>query len=88
MIDAQKFLKDDLPPLDLAACLKTIGCAKKARRDADGALPFLLDSLSIFPCSGRLLVGHVQDDLARVQDHFNCNNSAFFFIEMANSIFN
>lgn len=83
MIEAQKFLKDDLPPLDLASYLYIIGCAKKELGDAEGAISFLLESLSTFPSSEPLLIGHVQDELARVQYHLKFYNSALFFVEMA-----
>jgi len=87
VIQAQKLLNEDLPPLDSASCLYTIGCAKKELGDAEGALPFLLESLSTFPTSEPLLIGHVQDELARIQVHLKCYNSALFFIEMAISNF-
>jgi len=87
MIEAEKFLKEDLSPLDLASCLYTIGCAKKELGDAEGAISFLLESLSTFPSSEPLLIGHVQDELARVQFHLKFYNSALFFVEMAISNF-
>ena len=87
IIEAQKLLEDDLAPLDLAACLYTIGCAKKELGGAEKALPFLLESLSTFPETESLLIGHVQDELARVQFDLKLYNSALFFIEMAISNF-
>ena len=83
MVQAQKLLNEDLPPLDSASCLYAIGCAKKELGDAADALPFLLESLSTFPTSEPLLIGHVQDELARVQFHLKFYNSALFFVEMA-----
>ena len=85
--EAQKLLKDDLSQIDLASCLYAFGCAKKELGDAEGALPLLLESISTFPTSEPLLIGHVQDELARIQFHFKCYNSALFFIEMAISNF-
>ncbi len=83
MNEAQKFLKEDLPALDLASCLYTIGCAKKELGDSEGATSFLLESLSTFPSSEPLLIGHVQDELARIQFDLKFYNSALFFAEMA-----
>jgi len=84
---AQKLLEEAQSPLDIATCLYTIGCAKNALGDTAGALPFLLESLSTFPTSEPLLIGHVQDELARIQVHFKCFHSALFFVEMAISNF-
>ncbi len=87
MVQAQKLLKEDLPALDSASCLYTIGCAKKELGEAEKALPFLLESLSTFPQTESLLIGHVQEELARVQFDLKLYNSALFFIEMAISNF-
>lgn len=87
IIGAQKLLKDDLAPLDLATCLYIIGCAKRELGEVEHALPFLLESLSTFPQTESLLIGHVQDELARVQFSLKCNASALHFIELAISNF-
>jgi hypothetical protein len=87
IIEAQKLLEDDLAPLDLAACLYTIGCAKRELGAKENALPFLLESLSTFPQTESLLIGHVQDEIARVQFNLKFYASALFFIEMAISNF-
>ena len=87
MFAAQKLMKEALPPLDFATCLYTLGCAKKELGEAEKALPFLLESLSTFPQTESLLIGHVQDELARVQSDLKLYNSALFFIEMAISNF-
>ena len=85
--EAQNLLKQPLAPLDAATCLYTIGCAKKELGDTAGALPFLLEAHATFPTTESLLIGHVQDELARVQFNLKFLNSALFFIEMAISNF-
>ena len=87
ILAAEKLMEGALPPLDFATCLYTIGCAKKELGAAEKALPFLLESLSTFPQTESLLIGHVQDELARVQFDLKLYNSALFFIEMAISNF-
>ena len=87
LIEAQNLLKQPLAPLDTATCLYTIGCAKKELGDTAGALPFLLEAHATFPTTESLLIGHVQDELARVQFNLKFLNSALFFIEMAISNF-
>ena len=83
MFAAQKLMEEAQPPLDIATCLYTIGCAKKELGESEKALPFLLESLSTFPQTESLLIGHVQDELARVLFDLKLYNSALFFIEMA-----
>jgi hypothetical protein len=52
-----------------------------------GALPFLLESHVTFPSSEPSLIGHVQDEIARIQTNLKFYTSALFFIEMAISNF-
>jgi hypothetical protein len=85
--EAHKLLKQDLPPLESASCLYAIGCAKGELGDKEAAIPSLLESLATFPETESLLIGHVQDELARLQFHLKFHNSALFFIEMAISNF-
>ena len=87
IIEAQELLKGDLPPLDIASCLYTIGCAKREIGESTNAIPYLLEALSTFPVSEHLLIGHVQDELARVQLGLDNHNSALSFVEMAISNF-
>jgi hypothetical protein len=81
--EAQNLLKQPLAPLDAATCLYTIGCAKKELGDIAGALPFLLEAHATFPTSEPLLIGHVQDEIARIQFNLKFYTSALFFTEMA-----
>jgi hypothetical protein len=46
-----------------------------------------LESLSTFPTSEPSLIGHVQDEIARIQVNLKFYTSALFFIEMAISNF-
>jgi tetratricopeptide (TPR) repeat protein len=87
LIEAQKLMGQDLSPLEAASCLYAIGSCKNALGDLESALPFLLESLSTFPKSESLLIGHVQEELARVQFDLKLYNSALFFVEMAISNF-
>jgi hypothetical protein len=84
---AQRLLGLDLSPLDFASCLYTIGCAKKELGNVENALPFLLESHAVFPATEPLLIGHVQDEIARIQFKLKFCTSALFFIEMAISNF-
>ena len=81
--EAEKLLKGDLPPLAIASCLYTIGCAKNELGDMAGALPFLLEAHATFPTTEPLLIGHVQDEIARIQSNLKFYTSALFFTEMA-----
>jgi hypothetical protein len=81
--EAQNLLKQPLAPLDAATCLYTIGCARKELGDVAGALPFLLESHATFPTTEPLLIGHVQDEVARIQFNLKFYASAVFFTEMA-----
>ena len=83
IIEAQKLLKGDLPPLDIASCLCTIGFSKSKIGESSNAIPYLLEALSTFPNSETLLIGHVQDELARIQFQLKFYKSALFFTEMA-----
>ena len=85
--EAQNLLKQPLASLDAATCLYTIGCAKKELGDIAGALPFLLEAHATFPTAEPLLIGHVQDEIARIQLNLKFYASALFFIEMAISNF-
>jgi hypothetical protein len=80
---AQGLLNKNLPPLDIASCLYTIGCAKKELGEDKDALPFLLESHATFPATEPLLIGHVQDEIARIQFNLKFYTSALFFTEMA-----
>jgi hypothetical protein len=80
---AQQLLKEDLPVLERATCHYTIGCAKSELGEIEAALPFLLESLALFPPTETLLIGHTQDELARIQFDLNFYSSALFFIAMA-----
>ena len=81
--EAQRILGGPAKPLDIATCLYTIGCAKNALGDGERSLPFYLEALSIFPASEIILIGHVQDEIARVQFDLKHFNSALFYIDMA-----
>ena len=81
--EAEKLLKGDLPPLAIASCLYAIGCAKKELGEDKDALPFLLESHATFPITEPLLIGHVQDEIARIQFNLKFYTSALFFAEMA-----
>ena len=85
--EAQKLLAQPLAPLDAATCLYIIGCTKKELGDDKDALPFLLESHTTFPPTEPLLIGHVQDEIARIQLSLKFYASALFFIEMAISNF-
>lgn len=85
--EAQNLLKQPLAPLDSATCLYVIGCAKKELGEIAGALPFLLEAHATFTTTEPLLIGHVQDEIARIQFNLKFFNSALFFIEMAISNF-
>ena len=85
--EAQNLLKRPLAQLDAATCLYTIGCVKKELGDIAGALPFLLEAHATFPTTEPLLIGHVQDEIARIQLNLKFYTSALFFIEMAISNF-
>jgi len=87
LIGARNLQNEDLSPLDLGSCLYVIGCAKKELGDLEGASPVLLESVVTLPTTEPLLIGHVQDELARVQFDLEFFNSALFFIEMAISSF-
>jgi len=87
IIEAQKLLAGNLSELDAGTCLYSIGCAKKELGDEMGALPFLLESHATFPSNEPLLIGHVQDEIARIQTNLKFYASALFFVEMAISNF-
>lgn len=76
--EAQNLLKQPLAPLDSATCLYIIGCAKKELGDIAGALPFLLEAHATFPPTEPLPIGHVQDEIARIQFDLNFNKSSLF----------
>jgi len=85
--EAQKLLTQPLASLDAATCLYIIGCTKQELGDDKDALPFLLESHATFPPTEPLLIGHVQDEIARIQLNLRFYASALFFIEMAISNF-
>jgi tetratricopeptide (TPR) repeat protein len=86
-LKAQQLLKLNPPVLEKAACHYTIGCAKGELGEKEAALPFLLEALELFPSTETLLIGHTQDELARIQFKLKFYTSALFFIEMAISNF-
>ncbi len=56
---------------------------KKELGDYKDALPYLLESHTTFPTTEPLLIGHVQDEIARIQFNLKFYTSALFFTEMA-----
>jgi tetratricopeptide (TPR) repeat protein len=87
ILEAQKLLGGEPSLLDAGSFLYSIGCAKKELGDIAGALSFLLEAHATFPITEPLLIGHVQDEIARVQFNLKFYTSALFFNEMAISNF-